>query len=119
MNDHDELKGINGQPCIGPCLPKDSVILHPIYLYPITDYNHEPFCPTFEWYDNKNNKRYSHDIFKKPTNKSKIDMKDIELLYALPNFGFDCGQFLKNYYDLYSFEGVSEWLNQHNNPNTK
>ena len=52
------MKGINNQTCIGPCLPKDTVMLHPLYLYVITDYDHNPFCPTFQWGNN------IHDVCK-------------------------------------------------------
>ncbi len=110
------MKGINNQPCIGPCLPKDTTILHPIYLFPIT--KDKPFCPTFQWIDDENT-RYL-DICQKETDSSKINNKDIELLYAIPNFGFDCAYFLKNYYDLHSFEGTLDWLySQNNNLSTK
>ena len=119
MDRQDVVKGLNNQPCIGPCLPKDTVILHPIYLYPITDHDHKPFCPTFEW-TNELGKRFSHDTCTAATIPDKINKKDLELLYAIPNFGFDCEQFLKNYYDLYSFESVTEWLySENNNLNTK
>jgi len=110
------MKGINNQQCIGPCLPKDTITIHPIYLYPITDNEHNPFCPTFQW-TNNNGDLQIHDICKEEdvTSKSKINKKDMELLYAIPNFGFDCTQFLKNYYDLHSFEGVLDWISSENN----
>ncbi|ARF09813.1 hypothetical protein Indivirus_3_62 [Indivirus ILV1] len=105
------MKGINNQKCIGPCLSGNKNVLHPIYLFNVT--NDTPFCPTFEWFDN-DNLQYI-DKCTKETDKKKIDNKDIELLYALPNFGFDCADFIKKYYDLHSFESALEWIYSENN----
>lgn len=74
----------------------------------------KPFCPTFSWKD-ENGKVFYKDTCLEPTDISKIDKRDIALSFAIPNFGFDCKQFLKNYYDLYSFESVLEWLSKENN----
>ncbi|AYV76961.1 MAG: hypothetical protein Barrevirus5_20 [Barrevirus sp.] len=111
-----QVIGLNGQPCIGPCLPKDSTILHPIYLFPITDHDHNPFCPTLQWLpkEGSDGSRQEHDVCtaeQVKTDKGRFSDKDMELIYGVPNFGFDCAHFLKNYYDIYSFESVIDWLN--------
>lgn len=114
----NNIKGINNQPCLGPCYPKGTIVLHPVYLFPITD-NEKPFCPTFQWNNNNNNnEKKHHDTCEKTAVNNKTN-KDIELLYAIPNFGFDCAYFLKNYYDIYSFEGALDWLNENNSIYTK
>lgn len=112
------MKGLNNQPCLGPCLPKNTITLHPIYLFPITDKDDNPYCPTLQWTDDKGNRR-DHDICEEDKTNKKNPL-NAQLLYAIPNFGFDCGYFLKNYYNINSFEGTLDWLySENNNLNTK
>ena len=112
------MKGKHNQPCIGPCLSGKEAIVHPIYLRNIGPFE-EPYCSTLEWI-NEDGQKLIHDTCKEPTDITKIDKRDLTISYAIPNFGFDCKEFLKNYYDLYSFESVLEWISQdHNSIYTK
>lgn len=107
------MKGINNQKCIGPCIEGNQFSIHPVFLHPTI--RKEAYCPTLYWLGEDKIKYFS-DICK-PNADVKIDTKELMLEYAVPNFGIDNKEFLQKYYDLYSFESVSEWLQNDNNLN--
>jgi hypothetical protein len=109
------MKGINNQTCLGSCLPGDKISIHPVYIVPVQDQNYKPYCATLEWTDEKKNNNFMHDICKTENIISKINKKDHMLSFAIPSFGISYKDFLQKYYDLYSFESVSEWLHIENN----
>ena len=66
---------------------EDTTILHPIYLYPITDHNHKPFVPKFEWTDEAG-KRFSHDICSKRQINQKLIKEIFNNKLYYPEFWF-------------------------------
>lgn len=99
---------INNQQCVGPCYPANKIILHPITLNYLT--SKEPFCPTLRWYDEKEHQYKNADICLIPSD-SNIDQQQIDTNLVVPTFYFNCEYFLKAYYDIYSFENATEWIN--------
>lgn len=107
------MKGNHNQPCVGPCILGKDITVHPVYLRNMGPFD-EPYCSTLEWTNDEGTKIY-YDTCSKPIDASKLDKRDLIISYGIPNFGFDCKEFLRHYYNLYSFESILEWLTQENN----
>lgn len=103
---------VNNQQCIGPCYPPETPVLHPISLNLISGETH-PFCPTFEWFNEKLGSYQQTDICLVPSDISQ-SQEQIDLNLVVPIFHFSCEYFLKAYYNIFSFEGATDWI--YNNP---
>jgi len=103
---------INDKQCIGPCYPSGKVFTHP---QTIRHYKYnKPACPISGYYD-IDEKKYKYtdacnpeDIDENKTYKT--------LSIAIPIITFDCKSFLKNYYNIHSFENTINWLENSKNP---
>lgn len=97
---------VNNIKCIGPCYPKGTTITHPITLQLITNHTIS-FCPTDAWYDEKNKRtRFEAECYL----TDKYEQHSPEFSITDPTFQFNCDQFLKLYYDIYTFEDASDWV---------
>jgi hypothetical protein len=102
----------NNQQCLGPCYYANTKAIHPITLDPIT-YN-EDFCPIskLEILNKTTGKKEFHfvDTCYKPTDDETSNKKDIEINMLIPYIDFKTEQFLKIYYNIYSFEDGINWI---------
>jgi hypothetical protein len=118
MNNNSENKypkSKNKFQCLGPCYQPGTTIIHPITLEYITDLE-KPFCPVKEWtYEDpatgKKTDRYLDTCYGPVENKD-LSGKELELNILTPYIDFNSEQFLKIYYNIYSFEDAIEWLNK-------
>lgn len=97
--------------CLGPCYPPNTLVVHPITLEYVTDKKNN-FCPVPEWLytEKETGKSFSlvTDICYKPSiNK---DDKELEMNIILPFIDFNCEQFLKIYYSIFTFQDVVNWI---------
>lgn len=103
-------KSKNGFQCLGPCVKKDTLLLHPLTLAVVTD-DEINFCNVNEW--RKDNKSKYIDECDKLSKNTEYDKNDI----LLPIFYFDSRVFLDKYYNISSFKDTIEWINNNkNNP---
>ncbi len=112
----------NNIQCIGPCYDQGKNIIHPITMQFIEGPN-VPFCPTeiFESIDKSSGEkktRYVDECFK-PTANIDEDQKQND--YLNPNITFDAEIFLKNYYNINSYDELLNFLqkNSHIPTSTK
>lgn len=96
----------NGRNCIGPCVPANSVILHPILLNSTTyDKN---FCPVDKYMVKLKNGeikiRYVDECDN--PNEPTFQMSDL----VTPQFQFCKKTFLSHYYNIKSLEEGLQWL---------
>jgi len=105
-------KSKNNFQCLGPCYQPHTWIVHPILLDIVTNELY-PFCPVNEWvYNDPETGRLEErmtDICYKPTT-GEVPTKEIELNMLLPYIEFNSEQFLKIYYNIFSFEDGIDWL---------
>ena len=105
-------KSKSGFQCLGPCYKPGTVIIHPLALEYVTD-NQDPFCPVKEWIHklpNGSTVTQNTDICHNPTNDKNISKKELEMNMLIPYIDFNCEQFLKIYYNIYSFGDAMNWL---------
>lgn len=100
--------GLSGQQCIGPCYPANSRVLHPITLE--LQSRHKPFCPTMEWFDEREKLDRWTDNCLIPDQDKDIDYDQLNIDYVLPTLGINSEIFLKSYYDVYSFESAIDTI---------
>ena len=98
--------------CLGPCYYPKTNIVHPTLLEIVS--NAEPFCPVDPWKytDPQTGEEtlFTTDICYQPTEKKNISTKELELNMLTPFLDFNSGQFLKIYYEIFSFEDSVDWL---------
>lgn len=98
--------------CLGPCYYPKTHIVHPTLLEIVS--NNEPFCPVDPWKytnpDNGEETMYATDICFQPTEKKNVSSKEVELNMLTPFLDFNSGQFLKIYYEIFSFEDGIDWI---------
>lgn len=98
--------------CLGPCYYPKTNIVHPTLLEIVS--NTEPFCPVDPWtYTNPEtgeDTMLATDICFQPTEKRNIPSKELELNMLTPFLDFNSGQFLKIYYEIFSFEDSVDWI---------
>jgi hypothetical protein len=116
-------KSTNNVQCVGPCYKPKTWIIHPITLDYITDLD-DPFCPINVQEKKLSNgkiEKYYIDTCNIPTNKTDIFKKEMELSMLIPHIDFNSNEFLKIYYNIFSFEDALNWLdkNIHLTINTK
>lgn len=108
-------KSANKLQCIGPCYKPKTPIVHPTLLSIMTNTQH-PFCPVDVWFyeDPKTGKKEerSLDMCYNPTDISDISNEELSLNILLPYIDFNASQFLKIYYNIYSFEDSLDWINK-------
>lgn len=106
-------KSKNNLQCLGPCYHPNTLVIHPITLEYITD-KENFFCPVKEWVykDKESGKNISllTDVCYKPTKLKDDDSRELEMNIILPYIDFNCEQFLKIYYNIFSFEDAVEWI---------
>lgn len=99
--------------CLGPCYHPKTRVVHPTALEIVTD-NENPFCPVDEWiaHDEKTgeSKKMITDTCMIPTEKENISNKEMELNILTPYIDFNSGQFLKIYYEIFTFEDAIDWI---------
>ena len=116
-------KSKNNKQCIGPCYKPKTWIIHPITLDYVTDYD-DPFCPTNIWKNKLPNGKTEElltDTCNNPTHINDHFKKDMALNMLIPSIDFNPEEFLKIYYNIFSFEDALNWLdkNSHLTINTK
>jgi hypothetical protein len=108
-------KSKNGFQCLGPCYHPGTMIVHPTLLETATD-RYGAFCPVNAWEGEDpqtGQKTYNiTDACFGPTKKENISNKELGLNILTPYIDFDSGQFLKIYYNIYSFEDAMDWLDR-------
>jgi hypothetical protein len=128
-------KSINGQQCIGPCVDKDTLMIHPLSSW-YTKGLPTNYCPiatiqpsqfderniALFGYD-KNNLSYDQIYNLKnfaPCNHS-TNISDMEDRYTEPTLALNSLTFLRLFYQINSFDDTIQWLedNKHAQPNTK
>jgi hypothetical protein len=113
-------KSKNNRDCLGPCYKPEKWIIHPVSLSYITN-KAKPFCPVmpYEYYNPITDKSaiMTIDECYRADDEQDINVKLIELNMLMPKIDFDCSQFLKIYYNIYSFEnGINYIINNMNSP---
>lgn len=98
---------INNQQCIGPCYKPGEKIVHPYTLNLVTA--EHPFCPTLVWFNEKTQSYEQIDMCLSPSDVSQ-NQQQIDLNLIVPVFHFSCEYFLKSYYNIFSFEGATDWV---------
>jgi len=97
--------------CIGPCYKPGTIINHPISFIKISE--EYPFCPIEPKKTVENNNlviKYT-DECTKPTDDKDINVEINVLKQILtPVSTFNCKTFLKQFYNLYSFENTIFWF---------
>jgi hypothetical protein len=101
--------------CLGPCYHPDTMVVHPTQLEIVTDHI-APFCPVEEW-DHGDAKtgqimKEITDVCFNPTEKKSINNKELELNILTPYIDFNSEQFLKIYYNIFSFEDSIDWIDR-------
>lgn len=110
--------------CLGPCYYPKTYIVHPTLLEIVSN-NIDPFCPVDPWKytdpETGEESTYVTDKCFQPTEKKNISNKDIELNMLTPFIDFNSGQFLKIYYQIFSFDDCIDWIerNKHDPINTR
>ena len=105
-----------GRKCIGPCFGAGRFIIHPQSLDYVS--SRVPFCPVadYEYTDPKTGKielrRIDECYF--PTEEQDTSQREIEMNILVPTIDFNCDQFLKIYYNIYSFENALKWIDDNN-----
>jgi len=109
-------KSKNNFQCLGPCYQPGTMVVHPTQLEMVTDHA-QPFCPVDEWtyVDQKTGKTTDiiTDICFNPTEKANISNRELELNILTPYIDFNSEQFLKIYYNIFSFEDSMDWIDRH------
>ena len=110
-------KSKNNFQCLGPCYNSGVMVMHPTQLEYVTDYT-QPFCPVDLWdkTDPKTGKttKLVVDTCFNPTEKENISNKELQLNILTPYIDFNSEQFLKIYYNIFSFEDSIEWIDKNN-----
>jgi hypothetical protein len=106
-------KSRTGSQCIGPCYQPGTQIVHPITLEYVYNTEH-PFCPVqpYEFSDPETGKKYPRqiDACSHPTENKDLSGKEYELNILVPSNDFNPIQFLKIYYNIFSFEDAIEYI---------
>ena len=103
----------NNIQCIGPCYEPGKSIIHPITMQFVTGTNiNVPFCPTnsFQTIDTVTGEvktRYTDACFKTTAN---LNDEQLQNNYLNPNINFDAEIFLKNYYNISSYDELLDYL---------
>lgn len=105
-----------GFQCLGSCYNPGTWIVHPTTLEHVTELTN-PFCPVNEWlYTDPTTKKTEKKITdgcKKGIKPISIqDSKELEMNIITPNLHFTCDHFLKIYYNIYSLEDCTNWLDE-------
>jgi len=103
---------VHNKQCIGPCYEPDTFITHPITLNRVTVKNN-PFCPTDIWKSNDSKVR-DVDLCYVPT--KNIDVQTTMMNIIIPEIKFGGEDFLKIYYNIYSFENGLEKIEENDYP---
>jgi hypothetical protein len=108
-------KSKNNFNCIGPCYQAGTTIVHPVTLEYVTDRNN-PFCPVRQWehIDRNTGKKtaLTTDICYQPTETKDLSGKEFEINILTPNIDFNDAQFLKIYYNIYSYEDAISYVSE-------
>ena len=89
--------------CLGNCVGKNEIFLHPITLTLQKNKRDEPFCPTQLHY--KNDKIY----FSEKVKSTHLDTKDIQTFMALPYLNLNIDQML-SIYKIDSIDSLIKWV---------
>lgn len=104
-------KSVKNFQCLGPCMHPGTEALHPTYLSKITA--DHPFCPVTEWthYDPKKQHTVVEylDACVNPTG-SEINNEDVIMNLLVPHLVFRPNDFLKVYYNIFTFESCIDWI---------
>ena len=109
--------------CLGPCYYPKTNIVHPTLLEIVS--NAEPFCPVDPWKhvnpETGEEHTFATDICFQPTESKNISNKELELNMLTPFLDFNSGQFLKIYYEIFTFEDSIDWIerNKYEHINTR
>ena len=90
--------------CLGNCVGKNEVFLHPITLTLQKNKIDDPVCPTQLYY--KNDKLYYSDKVK----STHLDTKDIQKFMALPYLNLNIDQIL-SIYKIDTIDSLIKWIN--------
>lgn len=103
----------NGLQCVGPCYQAGTQIVHPETLEYTTNKNN-PFCPVAPWEftDKDTGKKMilTTDECNRPTENKDLSGKEFEINILTPTIDFNSTQFLKIYYNIYSFEDAISFI---------
>lgn len=116
-------KSKNKKQCLGPCYKPGTTIVHPTYLEYVTD-EINPFCPVEEWRQTDivtgRTTGVITDTCFNPIDEQSTS-KELEMNILTPYIDFNLDQFLKIYYEIFSFEHSIDWIdrNKHAPLNTK
>lgn len=100
----------NNKPCIGPCYKPNTWIVHPVTLNYVTN-KEQPFCPTNRHIEMDRNGKIIYKMIDECYNATEnIDINTAQMNIIYPKIAFDCNQFLRIYYKIYSFEGSIAYI---------
>lgn len=115
-------KSIKNFQCIGPCYYPGTTFIHPTQFNIIVN-KEESICPVEPQtiIDPKTNKEImiSADFCFKPTHDKDIPPDELQLNMLNPNITFNLDQFIKLYYNIYSFEDGIDWIDKHKHVSIK
>lgn len=108
-------KSKNNFQCLGPCYYPGTMVIHPTEIDIVSDTMY-PFCPVDRWDSvdpvTKQTKNMVTDICFNPTEKESINKNELELNILTPYIDFNSEQFLRIYYNIFTFEDSIDWINR-------
>ena len=112
FNNKKYPKSFRGNQCLGPCLAKGQISIHPTTLESITSKQHS-FCAVngFEVEDEKTGKKeikYIDQCY--GNNNEEIDRTSMIMNILVPYLDFDVQHFLIIFYNIKSYEDGIEWI---------
>jgi len=100
----------NNWTCLGPCNKPSTLVLHPITLEYITDKKNN-FCPVLPWFkDDDPSRFFLYDECHKVDNFNDSNNHNMFMNIITPKINFESSQFLKIYYNIFSFENAINWI---------
>lgn len=120
MYNHDKnikkyQKSKNNLQCLGPCYKPGVNAIHPTHLEIISN-KLEPFCPVKEWTftDKKTGETVNKltDTCFNPIEDTNISDDELQFNILTPYIDFTFEQFLKIYYNIFSFEDSIDWIDK-------
>lgn len=98
----------HGHQCVGPCYPKNTVIIHPVTLQLLT-YD-DAFCPiSLQEYNGKEYKNALDTCFN-PIDIKNISNENIQESIINPTIDFNCKYFLSIYNNIFTYDDFIVWL---------
>jgi len=105
-------KSKKGHQCLGPCYYPNTLVVHPLYF--TVETSDKSFCPTtkYKYIDPVSGNEYKEtkDYCQNPTSHQNVPIEELQQDIITPRIMHNADDFLKTYYDIYSFDQCLEWI---------